>query len=60
MLNQTLAQMYEHQKTGDYIEAEKLRLMSEQLKKDLETRRVYEMEQRHNQENNDVVRAREE
>ena len=48
-LNQTLAQMMEHQKNGNYVEAENLRVTSEQLKKDLETRRVYEMETRHAQ-----------
>lgn len=31
--------------------------MSEQLKKDLEARRVYEMEQRHHQEKSDLARA---
>lgn len=31
--------------------------MSEQLKKDLEARRIYEMEQRHSQENTDLARA---
>lgn len=60
MLNQTLAQMIENQKNGQYVEAENLRITSEQLKKDLEARRVYEMEQRHNQENNDLVRSHEE
>lgn len=35
MLNQTLAQMFEHQKNGNYVDAEALRITSEQLKKDL-------------------------
>ena len=60
MLNQTLAQMMENQKGGQYVEAENLRVMSEQLKRDLEARRVYEMEQRHNQENNDLIRSHQE
>ena len=34
-LNQTLAQMHEHQKNGNYVEAENQRLASELLKKDL-------------------------
>lgn len=51
--------MAEHQKTGNYIEAEKLRVMSEQLKKDLEARRIYEMEQKHHQEKTDLARTRE-
>ena len=34
-LNQTLAQMHENQKNGNYVEAENHRLASEQLKKEL-------------------------
>lgn len=56
-LNQTLAQMHEHQKNGNYVEAETQRLASEQLRRDLEARRVYEMEQRHAQEDSDLDRA---
>ena len=41
--------MHEHQRNGNYVEAENHRLTSEQLKRDLEARRIYEMEQRHNQ-----------
>ena len=59
-LNQTQAQMMEHQKNGNYIEAENLRVTAEQLKKDLETRRVYEMEMRQNQEHGDLTRQQEE
>lgn len=33
--------MHENQKNGNYVEAENLRVSSEQLKKDLEARRVY-------------------
>jgi hypothetical protein len=39
--------MFEHQKNGRYAEAEELRVNSEQLRRDLEARRVYEMEQQH-------------
>lgn len=56
-LNQTLSLMHEHQKNGNYVEAENHRLASEQLKRDLEARRIYEMEQRHAQENSDLNRA---
>ena len=49
--------MYEHQKNGNYVDAENLRVASDQLKKDLEARRVYEMELRHNQERGDLDRA---
>lgn len=49
--------MQEHQKNGNYVEAETQRLNSEQLKKDLEARRIYEMEQKHGQETNDLKRA---
>ncbi len=41
LLNQTLSQMQEHQRNGNYVEAENYRLTSEQLRKDLEARRVY-------------------
>lgn len=40
-LNHTLSQMHEHQKNGNYVEAETQRLTSEQLRRDLEARRVY-------------------
>lgn len=49
--------MHEHQKNGNYVEAEAQRLASEQLRRDLEARRVYEMEQRHAQEDADLERA---
>jgi hypothetical protein len=50
--------MHEHQKNANYVEAENSRLAGEQLKKDLEARRVYEMEVRHAQEQSDLDRSR--
>lgn len=54
ILESTLAQMNDHQKKGNYIDAENCRLLSEQLKKDLENRRLHEMEQRQKKENSDL------
>lgn len=50
--------MFEHQKNGRYAEAEELRVNSEQLRRDLEARRVYEMEQQHAHERAQLARAR--
>lgn len=49
--------MAQNEKNGNYIEAEKNRLSSEELKRDLELRRVYEMEVRHKDENNEIDKA---
>lgn len=39
--------MFIHEKNGNYADAEKNRIKIEQLRKDLEARTIYEMEQRH-------------
>ena len=49
--------MFIHEKNGNYDDAEKSRLKIEQLKKDHEVRSVYEMEQRHKHELNDLIKS---
>ena len=49
-LNRTIQKMLELQDKGEYVEAEDLRVKSEQLKKQYEKRRLYEMELRHRDE----------
>ena len=47
--------MEEAQKNGNYVEAENCRTTVEQLKKDFETRKLYELNVKHKQENNDLA-----
>ena len=58
-LERTLSTMLECQKNGLYVEAENHRVLSEQLKKDLQARRIYQMQEKHNQQHNDLKRAHE-
>jgi hypothetical protein len=46
--------MFIHEKNGNYADAEQNRLKIEQLKKDLESRTLYEMEQRQKREKQDL------
>ena len=49
--------MFVHEKNGCYDDAQKCRLKIQQLKKDHEARSVYEMEQRHKREMNDLLKS---
>ena len=48
--------MMQLQEKGDYVEAEECRKRSEDLKKQYEKRRLYEMDMRHNEENEGLKR----
>ena len=51
--------MEESQRNGNYVEAENCRATVEQLKKDFEARKLYELNMKHKQENNDLARTHE-
>jgi hypothetical protein len=48
--------MADHQAKGSYMEAEECRVLSDKLKKNYEERRVYELHQRHEQEQTDLAK----
>lgn len=52
-------QMEDHQRNGNYVDAESCRLTVEQLKKDFEARKLYQLEQKHKQECSDLARTHE-
>lgn len=56
-LDQEEKLMLIHEKNGNYADAEKNRLKIEQLKKNLEARTLYEMEQRHRSETADLEKT---
>jgi hypothetical protein len=49
--------MEEHQRNGNYVDAETCRVTVEQLKKDFESRKLYELDQKHKQESGDLART---
>lgn len=49
--------MEDHQRNGNYVEAETCRVNVEQLKKDYESRKLYELQQKHKQQNTDLART---
>lgn len=46
--------MEDCQRTGNYVEAENCRVSVEQLKKDFETRKLYELNMKHKHENTEL------
>ena len=49
--------MTEGQRNGNYVEAENCRVAIEQLKKDYEVRRLYELNEKQKQENSELARS---
>ena len=47
--------MEEFQRNGNYVEAENCRINVEQLKKDYQARKLYELNMKHKQENTDLA-----
>lgn len=52
--------MEEFQQNSNYVQAEKSRVAIEQLKKDFEARKLYELEQKHRREINELEKTHEE
>jgi len=50
MLETKTREMVDFQQNSNYVEAEKARVAIEQLKKDFEARKLYELEQKHKSE----------
>ena len=57
VMKSILEQQLTHEKNGNYKEAETCRLQFEENRKNLEKRRLYEMETRHKKENADIEKA---
>lgn len=57
LMKSILEQQLNHEKNGNYKEAETCRLQFEESRKNLEKRRLYEMEARHKKENHDIEKA---
>ena len=54
-----MREMTDHQNSGKYVEAEECRLLIEKLKKDHVARLQYELEQRQNNEDQEIAKTHE-